>query len=153
MLLLLLPPLVLLVLVLCFVLPRAGVPEEDDPGPGVVFEGGELQVPPALLHRLRQDLDEPRPPHALQGDCFASARSPFAPASAAYRRRRCKSHPRRAPFQGRLFDNQEGPNTERYVFGKLSAICFHRRPFLAPASAAFSMDVAGVLSLSYLRTR
>ena len=31
-------------------------------------------------------------------------------------------------FRARLLDNQEGAKTERYVFGKLSARCFQRRP-------------------------
>ena len=35
-------------------------------------------------------------------------------------------------FQARLLDNQEGANTERYVFGKLSATRFQRRACLAP---------------------
>ena len=36
-----------------------------------------------------------------------------------------------AVFQARLLDNREGAsaNTERYVFGKLSARCFPRRAF------------------------
>ena len=34
-----------------------------------------------------------------------------------------------AVFQGRLPDKQERANTKRTVFGKLSATCFHRRPF------------------------
>ena len=41
---------------------------------------------------------------------------------------RCVSHPAGAVFQARLLCNQEGANTERYVFGKLSARCFRRRP-------------------------
>ena len=45
------------------------------------------------------------------------------------RLRRCISHPLGAVFQGRLLGNQEGANTERYVFGKLSARRFQRRPF------------------------
>ena len=40
----------------------------------------------------------------------------------------CITHPPGAVFQGRLLENQEGANTERYVFGKLSARCFQRRP-------------------------
>ena len=32
-------------------------------------------------------------------------------------------------LQARLLDNQEGAETERYVFGKPSARCFQRRPF------------------------
>ena len=39
------------------------------------------------------------------------------------------SHPLGEAFQARLIDNQEGGNTERYVFGKLSARCFQPRPF------------------------
>ena len=39
------------------------------------------------------------------------------------------THLPEAVFQARLLDNQEGANTERCVFGKLSAICFQRRPF------------------------
>ena len=45
------------------------------------------------------------------------------------------SHPPGAVFQGGLLDNQEGANSansannEPYVFGKLSARCFQRRPF------------------------
>ena len=34
-----------------------------------------------------------------------------------------------AVFQARLLVNQEGANAERYVFGKLSARRFQRRPF------------------------
>ena len=34
-----------------------------------------------------------------------------------------------AVFQARLLDDQKGANTERCVFGKLSAGCFHPRPF------------------------
>ena len=34
-----------------------------------------------------------------------------------------------ALIQARFLKNQEGANTERYVFGKLSARCFQRRPF------------------------
>ena len=41
----------------------------------------------------------------------------------------CISHSPGAFFQGRLLDNQEGANTERYVFGKLSARYFQPRPF------------------------
>ena len=44
-----------------------------------------------------------------------------------YRIRRCISHPSGVVFQARLLDNQEGANTERYVFGKLSARCFQPR--------------------------
>ena len=32
-----------------------------------------------------------------------------------------------AAFQARLLDNQEGTNTERYVFGQLSVKCFQCR--------------------------
>ena len=32
-------------------------------------------------------------------------------------------------FKARLLHNREGGNTERYVFGKLSARCFQLRPF------------------------
>ena len=39
------------------------------------------------------------------------------------------SHPPGAIFQGRLLDNQEDANTERQVFGKLSARRFQRRSF------------------------
>ena len=50
---------------------------------------------------------------------------------ASYRVGRCMYHtPPRAVFQGGLLDNQEGANsanTERYVFGKLSARRFQRR--------------------------
>ena len=42
---------------------------------------------------------------------------------------RCISHPTGAVLQARLLDNQEDANTERYVFGKLSARCFQRRLF------------------------
>ena len=42
---------------------------------------------------------------------------------------RCMSHPPAAVFQARLLDNQEGANTERYVFEKLLRTCFHRPPF------------------------
>ena len=34
-----------------------------------------------------------------------------------------------AVFRARLFENQEGADTERYVFGKLLARRFQRRPF------------------------
>ena len=43
--------------------------------------------------------------------------------------RRCVSHTLEAAFLARLLVNQKGGNTERYVFGKLSARCFKRRPF------------------------
>ena len=47
------------------------------------------------------------------------------------------SHPPAgAVFQVRLLDNQAGAKTEQngmYVFGKVSARCIHRRPFVAPA--------------------
>ena len=33
------------------------------------------------------------------------------------------SHTPLVVFQARLLENQEGPNTERYVFGKLSTRC------------------------------
>ena len=39
------------------------------------------------------------------------------------------NNPPGAVFQARLLDTQEGANTERYVFGKLSAIGFQHRPF------------------------
>ena len=39
------------------------------------------------------------------------------------------SHPTGTVFQARLLDNQEGANTERYAFGKLSARCFHAELF------------------------
>ena len=45
----------------------------------------------------------------------------------AYCVRRCISHTPRAVFPAGLLDNQEGANTERYVFRKLSACCFQRR--------------------------
>ena len=32
-------------------------------------------------------------------------------------------------FEARLLDNQEGANTERYIFGTLSARCFLSAPF------------------------
>ena len=38
-------------------------------------------------------------------------------------------HTPEAVFQARLLDNQGGANTDRYVFGKLSARCFQRRTF------------------------
>ena len=40
----------------------------------------------------------------------------------------CVPQPPGAAFQARLLENQEGANTERYVFGKLSARCVQRRP-------------------------
>ena len=46
-----------------------------------------------------------------------------------YRMRRCISHPPGAVFQARLLDKREGVNTERHVFGKLSARRFQGRPF------------------------
>ena len=42
---------------------------------------------------------------------------------------RCESHTPRAVLQARLLEKQEGANTKRYVFGKLSARCFQRRSF------------------------
>ena len=46
-----------------------------------------------------------------------------------YRIRRCMYiTPPWGGFQARLFDKQEGVNTERYVFGKLSMRCSQRRP-------------------------
>ena len=51
--------------------------------------------------------------------------------SRAHSRGRCISHPSGTVFQGRLLGNQEGADTERSVFGKLSATCFQHPTFLA----------------------
>ena len=40
-----------------------------------------------------------------------------------------QQYPPGALFRARLLDKQEGANTERYVFGKLLATRFQRRPF------------------------
>ena len=45
-------------------------------------------------------------------------------------------------FQARLLDNQEGADTNRYVFGKLSARCFYRRSFVAPILLQLSVEIS-----------
>lgn len=44
-----------------------GVSEQDEPQSGGVLQGGQFQVPPTLLYRLRKDFHKSWASHSLQG--------------------------------------------------------------------------------------